>query len=222
MSIYQAINAAAVEAALFEPVIETRVAVNIRPGTVTHRFVQDTIAHTLGGDTWEPVPWAVFENIELGGGTVPDIATIRLDGRRFYDPASDTPDTALQNIVLEDLRDRPIQIGLIVLDPETKDPIGLKPEFVGFVDNVKLAGGAASQVVLQCISLRAYATRRTARVYSDTDHKARFPGDGALNQLSDVVFRRAKYSWNSENAQGGGIPGGGNNNARIVIGRFLR
>lgn len=211
-SIYEAHGAAAIDAALLKPIIETRIAVNVRPGNQTLRFIKDTMSQTLGGNKWEPVAWAEFNGISLGQGLVPDTAQITLDGRSFIDPASETPDTVLQNVLNETLRDRPIQIGIMVLDPDTKDALGLKPEFVGTIDNAKFdrPDGEAGKVLIDCTSIRGFAARRTARIYSETDHLTRFPGDDALKHISKISFFKG-YSWNKlgASAPGGGTGGGG-------------
>lgn len=209
-------NETAAYAALDEPFIETRICVSIQPETEIFRFVKDVTEITVeraGEDDWlfHPVPYADFSPITSGDGRAADTGTITLDGANIisHDP-SQTVDSVLQSILAFPLRDRPIQVGLMVLNIETLEVIGLIPQFVGFVDNVPLSRDKSSGSMLEInmASFRAYAQRRIARSYSDTDHQSRFPGDRAARWISDAVFRGGKYAWNSESARGSGSGGG--------------
>jgi len=104
------------------------------------------------------------------------------------------------------LRDRPIQIGLLVLNLESRQAIGLVPQFVGIIDRsvFERSKDSGSLLTVNIASYRAYAQRRVQRLYSHTDHSARHSGDGFLKFLSDTVFRAGKYAWNSQQASSSG------------------
>ena len=187
----------------------------VQPDVEKFRFVKDVAEINFNGWSFKPVPYAEFSPVSSGDGAAADVATITLDGTNIvsYDP-SQSVDSVLQSILAFPLRDRPIQIGLLVLNVETLEPIGLIPQFVGFIDNVPLNRGKrdGSTLEINIASFRAYAQRRIARTYSDTDHQVRFPGDRAARWISDAVFRGGKYSWNmsSATAAGNGTLTGGN------------
>jgi len=211
-------NEAAAIAALSEPVINTRLCVSVQPETEIFRFSNDrdpiTVERT-GETDWlfNPVPYADFSAINSGDGRIADTTSIILDGADITAKDGYSIDTVLLSILAFPLRDRPIQIGLLVLDPDDGEPIGLIPKFIGFIDNApfereKDERGANVKLTINCASFRAYAQRQFARTYSDTDHQSRFPGDRACQWISDAVFRKGKYPWNSESATGSGSGGG--------------
>ena len=211
-------NEAAAIAALSDPMISTRICVSVQPETEVFRFVKDTgdiLVERPGDDDWlfHKVPYAEFAPINSGDGRSADTTTITMDGADIIATDGHTVDSVLQSILEFPLRDRPIQIGLLVLNIETQEPIGIIPQFIGFIDNVpfsreKTDKDANVKLEINCASFRAYAQRQFARTYSDTDHQARFPGDRACRWISDAVFRGGKYSWNSESARGSGSGGG--------------
>jgi len=211
-------NEAAALEALSAPFINTRLCVSIQPETEVFRFVNDAgqiLMERPGDDDWlfHPVPYAQFSSVNSGDGRVADTTSIVLDGADIVAGDGHTVDGVLQTILEFPLRDRPIQIGLLVLDVETSVPIGLIPQFIGFVDNVPFSREKSSDDIsvrleINCASFRAYAQRQFIRTYSDTDHQSRFPGDGACKHISDAVFRRGKYAWNSESAVGSGSGSG--------------
>ena len=202
---------------LSNPIISTRVCVSVRPETEVFRFVKDTTQLTLDRGEQEdwvfnPVPYAEFSPVSSGDGRAADTTTITMDGSDIVAKDGHSVDTVLQDILAFPLRDRPIQIGLLVLNTETQRPVGVIPQFIGFIDNVPFSREKTADTVdvmleINCASFRAFAQRRFTRMYSNTDHQTRFPGDGACKWISDTVFRRGKYAWNSESAQGYG--GGG-------------
>jgi len=203
--IVEAINQEAAIAALMEPSISTRICFSIKPEDQIYRFVKDTIKMTLAGEIYHPVPYAEFSNIASGDGQAADTGTITLDGANIVSHTAQSVDQVLQSLLNFSLRDRPVQIGLIVLNVETMEPIGLIPQFVGFVDQAPFeVTEQASKLDIHVASFRAYAQRRIARTYSDTDHQTRFPGDKSLRWISDAVFRGGKYAWNSMSATGSG------------------
>lgn len=212
-------NEAAAIAALDDPIISTRICVSIKPETEIFRFVKDTGLITMervGDDDWlfNPVPYAEFAPISSGDGRSADTTAITMDGADIIAKDGYDVDSVLQSILAFPLRDRPIQIGLLVLNTETQEPIGVIPQFIGLVDNVpftreKTDKMANVRLEINCVSFRAYAQRQFARTYSDTDHRARFPGDGACKWISDTVFRAGKYPWNTTTGQGAGGGGGG-------------
>lgn len=215
-------NETAALAALAEEAIETRIVVSVQPTDTVYRFVADSVAYSINGWDFEPVPYAEFDPISSDDGSVADTTTITLDGKYFLTATDNNPTDIFRNVVNHPLRDRPIQIGLLVLNVDTKEAIGVIPQFVGFIDNAPLTRSKDSAMLeIHCASFRAYAERRVTRTYSDTDHRTRFPGDGACKWIADAVFRSGKYIWNRSSAQGQssgnvGSPGGGfNDNFRL-------
>ena len=198
-------------AALDAPQISTRIAVSVKPEDVVHRMVVDTAEIDVGGMVFSPVPFLRISNITSGEGQGADTGTITLDGREMLTPPSTSTEDVLQSLMSYPLRDRPLQIGLLVLNVETKQAVGLIPQFVGIIDRAVLERrkDAASTLTVTIASYRAYAQRRVQRLYSHTDHQARHPGDGFLKHLSDNVFRAGKYAWNSQTAAGSGAGRGG-------------
>lgn len=218
--IFEEVNREAALAALDGPFINTRLCVTIRPDTQTYRFVNDTQQIDMNGLIFEPVPYAQFTPVSSGDGRVADTMTITFDGSNIVSVSpGQTVDAVLQSILAFPLRDRPVQVGLLVLD-EQNTPIGLLAQFVGFVDNVPLDRNNRVEPVLEfnLASFRAFAARRTARTYSDTDHTSRFPGDRACRWIADTVFRNGKYSWNSETGTGAGTGGGSSGSYNIQSG----
>lgn len=211
-------NEAAAIIALSDPMISTRICVSVQPETEVFRFVKDAsdiLVERPGEDDWlfHKVPYAEFSAINSGDGRSADTTTITLDGADIIAGDGHSVDGVLQSILEFPLRDRPIQIGLLVLNIETQEPIGVVPQFIGFIDNVpfsreKTETEATVKLEINCASFRAYAQRQFARTYSDTDHQARFPGDRACRWISDAVFRGGKYAWNSESARGSGSGAG--------------
>lgn len=209
-------NTAAALTALGEPAIETRLCVSVKPESTVMRFVRDNVELDINGNTFNPVPFAEFDPISSGDGSVADTTKIVLDGKYLLTTDDNNPTDIFRSIIAYPLRDRPIQIGLAVLNVDTKAVIGLIPQFVGFIDNAPLVRAKDNaRLEINCASFRAYAQRRVARTYSDTDHRSRFPGDGACKHISDAVFRAGKYIWNRTAAgnvnqtSGGGGGGGG-------------
>lgn len=209
--LFESHNEAGAIAALSDPQISTRIAVSVQPETQIYRMVVDTAEIAVGGMTFSPVPFLKISNISSGEGQGADTGTITMDGREMLSPPSTSTEQVLQNILSYPLRDRPIQIGLLVLNVETKIAIGLIPQFVGIIDRSVLerSRGEASVLTVNIASYRAYAQRRVQRLFSHTDHGARYPGDGFLKHLSDTVFRSGKYAWNSLQATGNGVGAGG-------------
>jgi hypothetical protein len=210
-------NETAALAALAEESIETRVCVSVQPTDTVYRFVRDNVGYTLNGWDFEPVPFAQFDPIASDDGSVADTTTITLDGKYFLTVTDNDPSDVFRTVLQHPLRDRPIQIGLLVLNTDTKEAIGVIPQFVGFIDNAPLTRSKDSAILeINCASFRAFAQRRVTRTYSDTDHRSRFPGDGACKWIADAVFRSGKYIWNRTSGQGqtsGNVsgPGGGFN-----------
>jgi hypothetical protein len=205
-------NVAGALAALAEPSIETRICVSVQPDATVRRFVRDDSEVIINGWTFGPVPFAEFDTISSEDGNAADTTTITLDGKYMVTATDTTPDDVFRDIIQYPLRDRPIQIGLLVFNVDTKAAIGLIPQFVGFIDNAPLERSKnGSKLMINCASFRAYAQRRVARTYSQTDHVTRFPGDNALKWIADAVFRNGKYIWNrnAATASGGGNTGGG-------------
>lgn len=205
-------------AALDEPHISTRIAVSVKPQDTVFRMVVDTSKIDVGGMVFSPVPFLKISNISSGEGQGADTGTITMDGREMLSPPSTSAETVLQNIMNYPLRDRPVQIGLLVLNVQNKQAIGLIPQFVGIIDRAVLerSKGEASVLTVQIASYRAYAQRRVQRLYSHTDHSVRHPGDGFLKHLSDNVFRAGKYAWNSQTATGSGAGRGGGRRGGIA------
>jgi len=193
---------------------ETNSALSDRHQREIFRMVVDTAEIMVGDMLFAPVPFLKVSNISSGEGQSADTGTITMDGREMLSPPSVSTETVLQNLMSYPLRDRPLQIGLLVLDLETKTAIGLIPQFVGIIDRAVLERnkGEASVLTVSIASYRAYAQRRVQRLYSHTDHQTRYPGDGFLKHLSDTVFRAGKYAWNSQQATGSGAGRGGGGN----------
>ncbi len=208
--IVESYNEAGALDALMEPYISTRICFSVKPEAEIFRFVKDASQMELDGKTYHPVPYAEFSNIASGDGQAADTGSITLDGANIISHSEQSVDEVLQSLLEFPLRDRPVQIGLIVLNTETMAPIGLIPQFVGFIDQAPLeVNDSGSRLDIHVASFRAYAQRQVARTYSDTDHQARFPGDKALRWISDAVFRGGKYAWNSTSARGSGAGRGG-------------
>lgn len=216
--LYEVRSKAAALAALDEPQISTRIAVSVQPEDIPYHMVVDTSEIVIDDLTFAPVPFLKVSNVTSGEGQGADTGTITLDGREMLSPPATSTEAVLQNIMSYPLRDRPVQIALLVLNVETKQAIGLIPQFVGVIDRALLERkkGEASVLTIQIASYRAFAQRRVQRLYSHTDHQARYDGDGFLKHLSDTVFRGGKYAWNSQQATasgvGRGIIGGGRGN----------
>lgn len=191
-------NEQAALAALEEPFIETRVAVSVKPEDEIMRFVQDVQWYSVNGWDYGPVPYAEFDDFMSGSGGVPDTTIITLDSRNI-EMLTGTADEMLQSVLDKPLRDRPIAISILVLNTETKEVIGVIPRFVGIIDSATLTREkeAGARLEISTLSYRAFVNRRTPRVYGDTDHGTRFPGDRSMKWISDVVHRRGKYRWNS-------------------------
>lgn len=208
-----AYNEAAAYTALAEGVIETRLTVSVKPESTIYNFVKDAASLEVDGDTFDPVPYVEFSSISSGQGQSADTMDITLDGQNIISTDDAwTVDQVLQSILDNDLRDRPISVGLVVLNPDTHAVIGLIPQFIGFIDNVPLdrPRGEPSKLTIKCSSYRAYAQRRVARVHSNSDHQARFgSSDEAAKWLSTVVFRGGKFPWNKTTATSRGNAGSG-------------
>lgn len=219
--LFEEYEQAAAMAALDEPQISTRIAISVKPEDTVYRMVVDTAEIDVGGMVFSPVPFLKVSNISSGEGQGADTGTITMDGREMISPPATSTEQVLQNIMAYPLRDRPVQIGLLVLNVETKQAIGLIPQFVGIIDRAVLerTKGEASILTVSIASYRAYAQRRVQRLYSHTDHSARYPGDGFLKHLSDNVFRAGKYAWNSQTAAGSGAGRGAGRGGGGLIGR---
>ncbi|PHR57938.1 MAG: hypothetical protein COA43_11215 [Robiginitomaculum sp.] len=212
-------NVEIAKAALMEPFINTRICISIKPESEIHRFVIDIaeIEIEVDGNVFKPVPYAQISPITTGAGRGADTATITLDGVDIVSTGEASVDAVLQELQAYPLRDRPVQIGLIVLNTQTGVVIGLIPQFIGFVDSTPLTrsvdgkGVGSSKLEIKLASARGYFSRRTPRIYSDQDHQTRFSDDRACKHISDVVFRGGQYKWNEKITSGGGgrSPGNG-------------
>lgn len=206
------VNEAAALAALNLPMVSTRLCISIKPEDTIFRFTNDTSNITVGGKEFVSTPYMQFSDINSGGGRSADTMTVTLDGAHIVNKSaieagvSQLIDQALLSIVSLPLRDRPVQCGTIVLNVETGQPIGLIPDFVGFVDGIPFnrekdeGGSGSSRLDMNIASFRAFSQRQYARVYSETDHLARFPLDRCARWISDAVFRNSKYPWNETSA----------------------
>lgn len=220
--IFESFNVTAAEAALSSPFVSRRNAVSVRPDSEIFRFVADTVPMSFNGWNFEEIAFAEFANINSGDGSVADTTSITLDGSHIVTELPDTPDSILQSVLQYNLRDRPIQISTIVLDGTIAQPIGLIPEFVGFIDSVEFSrsinrNSGSGRLKINIVSFRAFAKRRVPRTYANTDHMQRFPDDMSLRWLSENVFRSGKFAWNKDAGTGsgsgaasGGFGGGGN------------
>ena len=200
---------AAALAALDEPHISSRICVSVKPGDGNvYRMVNDTVERTVNGAVFAARPIARFSPITTGAGQAADTMVITLDSGDYANDPGDI-ENIFQGAIAYALRDRPIQVGEIVLDPETHAIVGLIPRFVGLVDSVHFnrspEDGATFEVSL--ISFRAVRARREPRVYGDVDQNAAYPGDNSMRFISDAVVRNGKYKWNG--TEGGGRASGG-------------
>ena len=111
------------------------------------------------------------------------------------------------------LRNAAMQIGLIMLDPMTAQPVGLAADFVGLIDGVDFKPGIEDNgptLTAECLSFVSVAHRLTARVYSNEDQQDLHPNDGGFRQLADTFSRSGSYIWNGRDAgSGGSVSGGG-------------
>jgi hypothetical protein len=208
-------NVAAAYAALQERVISTRHCVSVKPESTIYRFVNGSSIITANSWTFNPIPYAQFGEINNGDGRIADTMDITFDGSDITSRGDEAVDSILQSILDFPLRDRPIQVGLMVMEPGTSNVIGVISQFVGFIDNTPFTrekgnmGGVNAVLTFKLASFRAYAQRQFVRTYSITDHVSRFPGDQALKWISDMVFRSGKFRWNRMDATANGIGGGG-------------
>ena len=216
-------NEVAARAALLDPLMETRICVSVQPEDEILRFVNDTGGIVVNGNLYGPVPYAEFSDVTSGVGRVADTMTITLDGDSMIVPSDETPDSVLQDVLTHPLRDRPISVGLIVLNPVTMEAIGIVPQMVGFIDQVPFTRDKrdGSKLEITVASYRAYSQRRIARTYSDTDHRTRFPGDGAAKWITNVIFRGRTFPWNSTTATSRGSTGGVSRPIPQDIGRSI-
>lgn len=207
--IVESFNVVGALAALDAPYIETRMCLSIKPETTIFRFVNDTAPASVNGWDFEPAPYAEFSGINTQPGRAADSMTVVIDGRNLVSPLPVAPDQILHDIQSRSLRDRPVHVGLMVLDTSTHMPVGIISEFIGQVDNSKVKYGRDKGVFfeMKLVSARAVAHRRVAATYSNTGHQTRFPGDEALKWMADAVYRGGKYPWNSSAATA--VSGGG-------------
>ena len=202
-------NEAAALAYLMEPTVSTRSCILVKPEDTILRIVVDTMEHTVDGNLFSPAPFVKLGAVTSGDGEAADTMQIIMDGKDMIVEQPETPETILQKIVANRLRDRPIMVGRMVLNVDNpRIAIGLIPDFVGFIDNVKLGDDEGPVLNIGCASYRGFAARRPIRYHSDTDHQSRFPGDEAAN---------GSIKWNSKDA-GAGSAGPSNIGRQIGFG----
>ena len=206
-------NPEAVDAALLGPSIHPRYTFHIRVGTEIYRFVRDRVGLTVGGLDFMPLPYMEIGDIETSSGDAANSTTIVMDAAHLVQPTGDLTLQAYENVVDMNLRNAAMQIGLVMLDPNTQQPVGLAADFVGLIDGVAFRSGVGDKgpvLLADCLSFVTVAHRRTARVYSNEDQQALHPGDGGLKQLADTYSRNGSYIWNGKDAgNGGSVSGGG-------------
>ena len=205
-------NPEGVDAAMEGVSLHPRQTIHIRVGETVYRFVRDRDGMSIGGFDFMPLPFAAIGDIETSTGDAATGTTIALDAAHLVEPTGDLTLQAYENIIDMNLRNAAMQIGLIMLDPATQQPIGLAADFVGLIDGTSFKRGTNGDgpvLVVDCLSFMSVAHRLTARVYSHEDQIELHPGDGGFRQLADTAARNGSYTWNGKDAGSGGSVSGG-------------
>lgn len=208
----------AVDVALTGPSLHPRQTIHIRVGGVVHRFIRDRVGLTVGGLDFLPLPYVEIGDIQSSSGDAATSVSVILDAAHLVEPTGDLTLEAYENVVDMNLRNAAVQIGLVMLDPETMQPVGLAADFVGLIDGVAFRMGVDADgptLIADCLSFVSVAHRLTARVYSNEDQQALHVNDGGFVQLADTYARNGSYIWNGkESGSGGSTSGGGGGGGR--------
>jgi len=205
-------NPQGVDTAMLGASLHPRQTFHIRIGTTIYRFIRDRVGLTVGDYEFLPLPYMEIGSIENTNGDAANRTSVVLDAAHLIEPTSDETLQAYENVVDMNLRNAAMQIGLVMLDPMTMQPIGLAADFVGLIDGVdyKLGvGDSGPTLTADCLSFVSVAHRLTARVYSNEDQQDLHPGDGGFRQLADTYSRSGSYIWNGKDAGNGGSVSGG-------------
>ena len=159
-------------------------------------------------------------DIATDSGDAATTVDVVLDAAYLVEPSSDETLEAYENVVDMNLRNAAMQIGLVMLDPQTMQPVGLSAEFVGLISGVPFRAGVGNkgpQLAAECLSFVSVAHRLTARVYSNEDQQELHPLDGGFVQLADTYSRSGSYIWNGNDAGSGGSTSGGFGDGRADL-----
>jgi len=205
-------NPAAVDEAMRGVSLHPRYTMHVRVAGVVHRFIKDRFALTVGPYHFLPLPYMEIGDIATSSGDAAANVDVVLDAAHLVEPTSDQTLEAYENVVDMNLRNAAMQIGLVMLDPQTMQPVGLAAEFVGLISGVPFRAGVGNkgpQLIAECLSFVSVARRLTARVYSNEDQQELHPLDGGFVQLADTYSRNGSYIWNGKDAGSGGSTSGG-------------
>lgn len=210
-------NPEAVDAAMEGKSLHPRQTLHVRVDGEVYRFVKDRAGITVGPYEFLPLPYMEIGDIENANGEAANSTTVVLDAKHLVEPTADITLEAYENVVDMNLRNAAMQIGLIMLDPDTMAPLGLAADFVGLISGVPFRNGVGDKgpvILAECLSFVSVSHRLTARVYSDEDQRQLHASDGGLRQLADTVARSGSYIWNGKDAGGGGSVSGGGGGGR--------
>ena len=206
--LFEEFNPAAVDAALETGPFHPRITVHIQHAGTVYRFVRDTDDRTVDGTTFAALPFLDVGDLESREGDVADRLDLTVDGAALTYPSGGSAVDDIAHLLSLDLRGAPIQIGLMMLDPLTLQPVGVRSDFVGIVEGLP-ADVDTLQVTLSVLSQETLAHTRTPEVYMDVSHRQLHPGDTAFRFVSDTVRRLGRAIWNGTDSGPGGARGNG-------------
>lgn len=191
-------NPQAVDAALQTGPYHPRITLHIQTPAQTWRFIRDTQERVIDGNTYLRLQYLQASAIESSEGDIADRVDLTLDGRDlvFEDGVDADAVTAFSAVLEESLRGAPTQIGLVMLDPETMEPVGLKADFVGYFEGAELDMEQGAVLTGSVLSQETWFHQRVPEVYMDVSHRQIHPGDTSFKHVSDVVRRQGNTIWN--------------------------
>lgn len=204
-------NPDAVDAALESGPYHPRMTLHVRVGDEIWRFIRDTQERVIDGNTYLRLQYMQAGAVENSEGDIADRVDITLDGRDlvFEDGEDADAITAFSNVAAYSLRGAPSQIGLVMLDKGTMQPVGLKADFVGYFEGLELDMENGGVLAGSILSQETWAHQRGAEVYMDVSHRQIHPGDTSFRHVSDTVRRQGNAIWNGRESGGQGVQFGG-------------
>lgn len=158
-------------------------------GTGTYGFAKSAAPITWGGLTFQPFGLLQVSDLPSGTGTSAQPFTIELAAS----PDDGLTPEVLQQIELEDYRDRPVTIYDAYLHPDTGQLLHVEPLRRGYIDQLRHEeSDEGYKLVAECETRALDYSRSNYRKRNAADQARRAPGD---KFYSDAATRGREEIW---------------------------
>lgn len=162
-------------------------------GTGTYGFAKSATGLTWSGLTYQPGGMIQVSDFVSGTGTSAQQFTIELAAS----PDDGLTPEVLQQIELEDYRDRPVTIYDAYLHPDTGQLLHVEPLRRGYIDQLRHEeSDEGYKLVAECETRALDYSRSNYRKRNAADQERRNPGDKFY--LNAATTGRQEYWWGRE------------------------